>query len=98
MPDSHFPARGAEWPETSLIWGHRGGCGASSESHSPLDGSLIQSIQLLSDCEQQQLLQAPTLNAPLNAEVLGRFTESLHRQMSIIRPLRIEACRWETGF
>lgn len=98
MSDFNFPSRGVEWPQSSLIWGQSAGHGTPSDSHSPLDGSLVQCVPLLSDAEQQQLLQSPINNAPLDAEELDRFLESLHHEMRALQPLLIDACRWETGF
>lgn len=97
MLDFTIPARGDQWLESSLIWGESAGRGEASDSHSPFDGSLVQSVSLLSDAEQKQLLH-PAPHEPLANEDLERFAQSLHQEMHAMQPLFVEACQWETGF
>jgi acyl-CoA reductase-like NAD-dependent aldehyde dehydrogenase len=88
---------GADWPESNLIWGARGGHGEIMEQTSPVDRSVIQRVGAIDERELSLLLQPkPTLI--LDHNELWRFTERLHGVLSEIRAELIEAMRWETAF
>ena len=88
---------GQEWPESSLIWGARGGHGTSVEQVSPVDRSCVQRVNLIDERELKALLHPkPTLN--LNADELWRFTERLYNVLCEMERSLLQAMRWETAF
>lgn len=88
---------GQEWPESSLIWGARGGHGASVEQISPVDRSCVQCLNLIDERELKALLHPkPILN--LNTDELWRFTDRFYHALLELEEPLLEAMRWETAF
>jgi acyl-CoA reductase-like NAD-dependent aldehyde dehydrogenase len=93
-----IPPLGEQWPANNLLWSERCGSGESVEQYSPIDGSLLQQANLLSETELEHLLKPQPVLSPIEPEELwrfcGRFREALHR---LRKPL-LEATQWETAF
>lgn len=88
---------GDEWPDSSLIWGARGGHGELMEQVSPIDRSCVQRVSLVDEREMRALLHPkPTLI--LDYDELWRFTDRLHNTLCDLREPLLEAMRWETAF
>jgi acyl-CoA reductase-like NAD-dependent aldehyde dehydrogenase len=97
MDDPMMIPQGEEWPDSSLIWGARGGHGELMEQFSPVDRSLVQKVRLIDERELTALLHPkPTLI--LDHDELWRFTDRFHDALLELREPLLEAMRWETAF
>jgi glyceraldehyde-3-phosphate dehydrogenase (NADP+) len=93
-----IPERGTVWHEANLIWGERGGNGDTQDAFSPLDGSLLQSVHLLSATEEEKLFSPCVPQSQLENDAVFEFARHLHRELETLLPSLIEARQWETGF
>src|SRR4028118_242409 len=91
------PSVGEEWPSSNLIWDTRGGRGQAIQQLSPIDGSLLQRANLLSEGELEHLLTPQPVLSPIEPEELWRFCDRFHESLrSLSQPL-LEATPRETA-
>lgn len=96
LQDLIYPL-GAVWDRSSLIWGEPAGSGDLIEQRSPLDGSLLQRISLLSCDEIDHLLREPRCR-PIDPRDVWSFAGRLYAELHALAPALLDAMQRETGF
>jgi hypothetical protein len=91
------PSLGAEWPFSSLIWGQKAGSGKTVELHSPVDKTLIQRVNLLSEDEIQLSLAPRPVLSHIGTAELKQFCGVCMRPCKMQSDL-LETTQLETGF
>lgn len=98
MTMNNLPNAGVLWPNSSLLGNRRGGQGELADISSPVNGTLIQRVSLLSQQEIASLAASILPPSPIEPEQLWGFTVRLYQALDAMRPLLVEALRLETGF
>lgn len=94
----HTNSIGSIWSGSSLVWGTWRGSGQTAQALSPLDGSVVQIVNLLNAEELNNLVASGEGAMPFSVEELNAFCARLGVALRELREPLLDAIQWETAF
>jgi benzaldehyde dehydrogenase (NAD) len=92
------PGTGERWAASSLLWCGRGGVGDDYTVISPVDGSVIQTVSLLSSSELEAVVRSDNARPSVTPDQLRSFCDRLHVALQSLTLDLEGAMLLETGF
>ena len=89
---------GEVWRHSNLIWGDFPVIGNQSSYFSPIDGRLIQQVDVLSSPDLDALFQFPASPPCWTESDIHDFAHRLQVELKALAPDLSEATQWETAF